>query len=206
MMTSPRTRIVSSESRQIATLTTTTTTTTNNQQLTTNNQQPTTNNQQPTTNNQQPTTNNQQPTTNNQQPTTNNQQPTTNNQQPTTNNQQPTTNNRDNDKNNKNRIYCGSFTPKEQRGRQRDVQRQQHQSMFQPRSTHVLRTDSPPATSTATLSTIATAATMPDSKNGARHRAANTRAQTSAQDELTVDLFPKQSENMKRPVSGSADT
>ena len=103
-------------------------------------------------------------------------------------------NNRDNDNNSKHRNNSGSLHPRGNVDEQRHAQRPQLQRTLQFRSTVKLRTDLPPATSTATLNAIWTTATLPrngarNSKHGARNRAANAIAQTSAQDELAVDFF-----------------
>ena len=47
----------------------------------------------------------------------------------------------------------------------RDDNKTRTSTYFQPRTTDMLRTDSPPATLTATLSTIATTATMPSTRH-----------------------------------------
>ena len=59
--------------------------------------------------------------------------------------------------------------PQGQRGRQRHVQQPKHLGTFWPRSADMLHTDSPSATSTATLSTIGTTATMPNHKGTDRY-------------------------------------
>ena len=74
-------------------------------------------------------------------------------------------NNRDNDNNCKNSDNCDSLRPGGQRGRPWHAQRPQLQRTFEPRRTNMLRTDSPPATSTVTLNTIGTAATWPTTRH-----------------------------------------
>ena len=104
---------------------------------------------------------------------------------------------RHNDNNSKRHVQWQP-PPLGQRGRQRHVQRPQHLRTFQlHKYRHVLRTDSPPTTSTATLNTIRRTATLPTTRHRQQKERrpqahlANAIAQTSAQDELTIDCFSK---------------